>query len=103
MSTQPGDRGRHAFAGLRSGFYNGRVGLFAVVLTVCALLVVLGAEWPRIARRVGVEARQTRLRRRRKERFTVIDGERDDDFAESVERDLANLPVTEELDGRSRR
>ena len=79
------------------------MGLFAVVLTVCALLVVLGAEWPRIARRVGVEARQTRLRRRRKERFTVIDGERDDDFAESVERDLANLPVTEERDGRSRR
>lgn len=79
------------------------MGLFAVVLTVCAVLVVLGAEWPRIASRLGPQARRTRVRSRKKERFTVIDGERDDDFAESVERDLANLPVTEERDGRSRR
>ncbi len=83
------------------------MGLFGIVLAVGAALVVLGAEWPRIASLLGAEARRTRLRRRRKERFTVIDGEaaseRDDDFAESVERDLANLPVTEERDGRSRR
>ena len=80
-----------------------RVDLFALVLAICAVLLVVGAEWPRVGKRLGADARATRSRRRRKERLTVIDGERQDDFAESVERDLANLPVTEERDDRSRR
>ena len=81
------------------------MGLFAIVLAVCAALVVLGAEWPRLAPRFGPQAYESRLRRRRKERLTVIDGDGDgdDEFAKSVERDLASLPVTEERDGRSRR
>ena len=81
------------------------MGIFAIVLTVCAVLLVLAAEWPRLGPRLGADARRSRLRRRRKERLTVIDGEgaEDDEFAESVKRDLANLPVTEERDGRSRR
>ena len=51
------------------------------------------------------KARATRDRRRRKGRLSVIDGEGDgdDDFAASVERDLASLPVIEEHDDRSRR
>ena len=77
--------------------------MFAIVLVACAVLLVLAAEWPRISGRFGVEGRARRTRKRRKERLTVIEGERDDDFAASVERDLANLPVIEERDGRSRR
>lgn len=74
-----------------------------MVLLVCALLLIAAAEWPRLSARVGPEARGRRERRRRKASFTVIEGDRDDDFAASVERDLANLPVLGEPDDRSRR
>ena len=75
------------------------------MLLVCAVLLVVGAEWSRVSARLGTDARASRARRRRKERLTVIEGERepDDDFAASVQRDLANLPVIEERDDRSRR
>ncbi len=80
------------------------VGLFAVVLLACAVLLLLAAEWPRLSARFGRDARETRSRSRRKAKMTVIEGERDDDdFAASVERDLANLPVIEERDDRTRR
>ena len=71
----------------------------AIVLLACALVLVVGAEWPRLSAKVGTEGRATRKRARRKESFTVIDGDGgddSDDFAKSVERDLANLPVLEE-------
>jgi hypothetical protein len=83
--------------------YNAIVGLFTLVLLVCAVLLVLAAEWPRLTARFGADARAGRDRRRRKERLAVIDGDGDDDFAASVERDLASLPVIEERDDRSRR
>jgi hypothetical protein len=79
------------------------VGLFTLVLLTCAALLVLAAEWPRISAKVGSDARATRDRRRRKEKLSVIDGDGDDDFAASVERDLASLPVIEERDDRTRR
>ena len=77
------------------------MGFVAIVLLACAVLILLGAEWPRLSRRFGGEARAGRVRERRKRGFTVIEGE--DEFAASVERDLANLPVIEERDDRSRR
>ena len=80
------------------------MGILALVLLVCAVALLVGAEWPRLSARVGPEARETRVRRRRKGRLTVIDGEgKDEDFAASVERDLANLPVLGEHDDRTRR
>ncbi len=79
------------------------VSIFAIVMLTCAVLLVIGAEWPRLSGRLGVEGRTTRSRRRRKREFSVIEGEGEDDFAESVRRDLENLPVIEERDGRSRR
>jgi hypothetical protein len=83
------------------------VGTFATVLLALAVLLLLAAEWPRIAARFGGDARASRARSRRKRRLTVIEGEAaaedDDDFAASVERDLANLPVIGERDDRSRR
>jgi hypothetical protein len=80
------------------------VGWIAIALLAAAVLVVVGAEWSRLAPRFGGDAWAARSRRRRKERFRVIEGEEaDDDFAKSVERDLANLPVIEERDDRSRR
>jgi hypothetical protein len=82
------------------------VGVVAIVLAACALLIVIAAEWPRIAGRTGwnVEARPRRARRRRRRAdLTVIEGGDSDDFARSVERDLENLPVIEDRDDRSRR
>ena len=80
------------------------MGIFALVLLVCALLLLVGAEWPRLTARFRRDARTSRARARRKREFTVIEGKReDDDFAASVERDRGNLPVIEERDDRSRR
>ena len=81
------------------------MGLFALVLLVCAVALVAAAEWPRLTARVGSDGRAARDRRRRKEQLRVVRTEEDDhdEFAASVERDLANLPVIEERDDRSRR
>ena len=77
--------------------------IFAIVLLAAAVMLLLAALWPRLSAKLGPDARAGRARRRRKEKLTVIQGDVDDDFAASVERDLANLPVIEERDGRSRR
>jgi hypothetical protein len=81
----------------------GDVGWIAIALLACAVLVIVAAEWPRLSSRVGADALAARSRRRRKSRLTVIEGEENDDFARSVERDLDNLPVLGERDDRSRR
>ena len=75
------------------------------MLLALAVLLLAAAEWPRLRARIGADARASRSRRRRKDRLTLIrtDAEEDDDFAASVERDLANLPVLEERDDSSRR
>lgn len=78
------------------------MGIFALVLAVSAVALILAAEWPRLAQKLGSDARAARSSKRRRESFTVIEGE-SDDFAASVERDLANLPVLQEPDDRSRR
>jgi hypothetical protein len=79
-------------------------------MLTCAVLLLVAAEWPRLAERFGLGEREGRAPRRRRRRrggpdLTVIHGEAadHDDFAASVQRDLANLPVIEERDGRSRR
>jgi hypothetical protein len=83
------------------------MGVVAFVLLACALVLVAGVEWPRVSAKVGRDARAGRKRARRKESLTLIDGEAQldsDEFAKSVERDLASLPVFEERDDdRSRR
>jgi hypothetical protein len=78
------------------------VGILAIVLIGCALLLILGAEWPRLSQRFVGEERPKRRRRRRSQRLRVVEPEADD-FEASVQRDLENLPVIEERDGRSRR
>jgi hypothetical protein len=79
------------------------VDVLAIVLLGCAAILVGAAEWPRLSRLVGADRRTEKRRARRKRRFEVIEGDAGDDFAASVERDLANLPVIEERDDRSRR
>jgi cell division protein FtsL len=71
-----------------------------IVLLVLAAAVVIAAEWSRVGQVVGSEARRQRERKRRKASFRVIRTE-EEEFAESVQRDLAELPTIEEKDRRS--
>lgn len=68
-----------------------------IVLLVCAVAVVVGAEWSRLSGLVGADARRQRERSKRKASFRVIRTE-EEEFAASVERDLADLPTIEERD-----
>ena len=70
-----------------------------IALLALAVAVVVGAEWPRLGARVGADARRRRERAKRKASLRVVPTDADD-FAASVERDLAQLPTIEETDRR---
>jgi hypothetical protein len=70
-----------------------------IVLLIAAVAVVIGAEWSRVNGLVGADARRKRERSKRKASFRVIRSE-EEEFAASVERDLAELPTIEEKDRR---
>ena len=79
------------------------VSWLSIALLVCAVLAVIGAEWPRLARNFGFEARRRRDRARRKSKLTLLrtDGDEldeSDEFAASVQRDLQQLPTIDERD-----
>ena len=73
----------------------------SVALLALAVLAVIGAEWPRLADRFGLEARRKRARARRKSQWRVVRGGDAEDFAASVERDLEQLPTLEDFDRRN--
>ncbi|MBA2332909.1 MAG: hypothetical protein H0V94_08995 [Actinobacteria bacterium] len=75
-----------------------------IVLLVLAFVVLAGAEWQRLAGarsfgRFGSDARSARDRQKRKANLKLIRSE-SEEFAESVQRDLADLPTIEEKDRR---
>jgi hypothetical protein len=73
----------------------------ALALLVAAVALVVAAEWPRLAGRLGLAGRSRRRRSGsglRKQHLRVVRDEPDDDFARSVERDLAALPTIDERD-----
>ncbi|MGH3001867.1 MAG: hypothetical protein ACRDM1_04240 [Gaiellaceae bacterium] len=80
--------------------------VIAIVLLALAAGLVVAVEWPLVSRRLGIAGRQPVLRRRRpagqgKRRAShlrVVDDEDSDEFARSVERDLASLPTIDEHD-----
>ena len=68
----------------------------AIVLLVAALALLGAMQWPRVANK-----RPKRTRRKRPSHLRVVtDDDESDEFARSVERDLANLPTTNERDRR---
>jgi len=73
---------------------------FAIVLLFAAAVLLGAAEWTRLAG--FAEARAKRDRARRKSRLRVVDAPDADheDFARSVERDLAALPTIDEHEPR---
>jgi hypothetical protein len=70
-----------------------------IALLALAVAVVVGAEWPRIGKRFGADARRSRERAKRKAGMRVVRNEADD-FAASVQRDLENLPTIDETERR---
>jgi hypothetical protein len=70
------------------------------VLLALGVVVVIGAEWRRVSTVIGADARRQRDRKRRKASLKLIRSE-EEEFAASVERDLAELPTIEEKDRRS--
>lgn len=72
-----------------------------IALLALAVVVVAGAEWPRLESRLGAQlgadARRRRDRAKRKTTLRVVPDDAED-FAASVERDLARLPTIEERD-----
>jgi len=76
--------------------------LIALVLLLAAIALVVAAEWPRLAGRTGLAGKSMPRRggrgMRRKQHLRVVTDEPDDDFARSVERDLAALPTIDERD-----
>jgi hypothetical protein len=77
------------------------VSVVAVVLLVAAVVVVVATEWPRLARRGHASLPPRARRGRRKPQLRVVRSE-SDDFARSVERDLASLPTIDERDVKKR-
>jgi hypothetical protein len=74
----------------------------SVALLACAALAVVGAEWPKLSRRFGLEARAKRKRARRKSQLKLVRSDSDtDEFAASVQRDLEQLPTLEDFDRRN--
>lgn len=69
--------------------------VFAVVLLAAAVVLLAAAEWHRLESRIHL-----RFRARRRRRLHVVPDEMNesDDFAKSVERDLAALPTIDEHD-----
>src|SRR5689334_7051552 len=71
-----------------------------IALLALAVAIVVGAEWPRLGAgldtRLGADARRRRERAKRKASLRVVQTTDSDDFAASVERDLASLPTTED-------
>jgi hypothetical protein len=77
------------------------VSLVGVVLLVAAVVLLCALEWPRLARgRRIAQPKAARGRRRRSHLRVVPDDDESDEFARSVERDLANLPTIDERDRR---
>jgi hypothetical protein len=80
------------------------VSIVAVVLLVAAVVLLVAAEWPRIGgrHRASLPLRAPRGRRGRKPQLKVVRSD-SDDFARSVERDLASLPTIDDRDAKKQR
>ncbi len=74
-----------------------------IALLAAAVVVVIAAEWQRLggvaSGRFGSDARRTRDRQRRKSNLKIVRSETEE-FEQSVQRDLAELPTTRERDRR---
>ena len=73
------------------------VSWLSIALLAAAVLILAGAEWPRLSVQFGSGRRERRRRARRKAALRIVRSE-SEEFAASVERDLRSLPTIEERD-----
>jgi lauroyl/myristoyl acyltransferase len=80
-----------------------RMSAIAIVLLAAAIVIVAASEWPRLSARIGGDERRLRQRKRRraKSNLRVVHPDHEE-FARSVERDLAALPTIDEQDAKRR-
>ena len=80
----------------------GSVSWLFVVLLAGAVILVMGAEWPRLSQGRGTFQLPKRTKPRRRDHLRVVSSDDDDisadEFAASVQRDLSRLPTIEERD-----
>jgi hypothetical protein len=77
------------------------VGWLYIALLAAAVVLVAAAEWPRLGERFGTDSRRRRERARRKKNLRLVARDDEaDEFAASVERDLANLPTIDDREHR---
>jgi len=73
------------------------VSIIGIVLLAVAVVLLAYAEWPRLARRLGMQPGThlpARRRKAAKRHLRVVEPDSDpDEFQRAVERDLANLPT----------
>ncbi|HZS30590.1 MAG TPA: hypothetical protein VFA37_04985 [Gaiellaceae bacterium] len=67
-----------------------------IALLAAAVVLVAGAEWPRLEERFGGEPRHRRRRAKRKTNLRLVEDDEADEFEASVQRDLANLPTIDD-------
>ena len=74
--------------------------VIAVVLLVSAAALLVATEWPKVGKVLRVDGRKARQRKKVKAGLRVIRTESDaaEEFARSVERDLAALPTIDDRD-----
>ena len=77
------------------------MGWLYIALLAVAVALVAGAEWPRLGERFGTDSRGRRQRARRKASLRIVKDDEADEFAASVERDLANLPTFDDRERHS--
>jgi hypothetical protein len=87
--------------GRLDGGYPSGMSAFAIVLLAAAVALLVGAEWARLSKRFGRDARREREHAKRRSKFRVVRPE-SEEFARSVERDLAALPTIDEQDAKRR-
>ncbi len=67
-----------------------------IVLLALGVAVVVAAEWPWVASKLGADARRARERERVKATLQVLPGGEREEFARSVQADLDALPTIDE-------
>jgi hypothetical protein len=69
------------------------VSIIALILLAAAVVLLAVAEWPRLSKRVGLQARPRKRKKSHLRVVETVDEDESDAFARSVQRDLENLPT----------
>lgn len=69
------------------------VSIIALILLAAAVVLLAVAEWPRLSKRAGLQARAKKRKKSHLRVVETVDEDESDAFARSVQRDLESLPT----------